>query len=542
MANLTFAGLCLGGFALLLSTLWERDGFRAPQSYHAAAYQNDAFQKPVQAVNAAFAAEWEKAGLTPAPQADSLAVARRLSLGLTGTIPSFEEVRALERQPEEERVQWWLSYLFEDQRYSDFVAERLARVFVSTDFGPFLIYRRDIFVAWLSDQVRANRPYDELARTLISGQGLATSQPESNFITFTMMPGEKGRQEADPVKLAARTNRAFLGVRMDCMQCHDDKFGDHWKQEHFHEVAAFFATPENVLTGVRDNAKRAYDFRFLGEATPRMVPAAVPFHPELLPAEGNLRERLGRWVTHPENRAFARTAVNRSWALITGKPLVEPIDDIPLEGPWPAAMELLADDFTAHGYDLQRLMRIIAASRAFQLDSRSDDPAHPVTEKHEKHWAAFPVSRLRPEQVAQSVIQASSLKTIDADAHVVRKLQRWGQTNDFVKRYGDLGENEFNDEGGTIPQRLLLMNGKLVSDQTQANFFMNAAPRLTSLTRNPDQAVETAYLSIFTRRPTPEEATVFGDQLRGLKGNQRSLAFQDLYWTLLNSTEFSWNH
>ena len=129
-------------------------------------------------------------------------------------------------------------------------------------------------------------------------------------------------------------------------------------------------------------------------------------------------------------------------------------------------MQLLADDFVAHGYDLQRLIRLIAASEAFQRDSRAE---FEITEQHERAWAVFPLSRLRPEQMAGSLIQAASLTTINGQAHVIMRIAKFGQTNQFVRRYGDLGEDEFTDRGSTIPQRLLMMNGNLVKERTQAN-------------------------------------------------------------------------
>ena len=218
------------------------------------------------------------------------------------------------------------------------------------------------------------------------------------------------------------------------------------------------------------------------------MPAVVPFDKQLEPAEGTPRQRLARWVTSPQNRAFSREAVNRVWALVVGKPLVEPIDDIPLKGPYPPGLELLADDFVRHGYDVQRLIRVIAGTRVFQLDSRAAAGQPDVTEKQERRLAAFPLSRLRSEQVAGGLLQAASLQTIDAQAHVVLRIARYIQENNFVKRYGDTGEDEFNDRGGTIPQRLLMMNGELVKDRTRENLLLNSATRIAILSSNDDRA------------------------------------------------------
>jgi len=263
---------------------------------------------------------------------------------------------------------------------------------------------------------------------------------------------------------------------------------------------------------------------------------AVPFGAAWVPADGRLREKLAAWVTHPENTGFSRTAVNRVWALLFGRPLVTPIDRIPLEGPLPPSLDRLARDFVEHGHDLRRLIRIIASTQVFRLESIG-----PISEEV-PDWTSFPVTRLRPEQVARSIYQASSLATIDAASHIVLRVQRYGETNDFVKRYGDQGENEFDPVGGTVPQRLLLMNGKLVRDHTKENLVMNAATRIGALARDEAVAVDAAYLAVLTRVPSPAEAEHFTSDLRQTKNGERARRMEDLYWSLFNATEFSWNH
>jgi hypothetical protein len=188
---------------------------------------------------------------------------------------------------------------------------------------------------------------------------------------------------------------------------------------------------------------------------------------------------------------------------------------------------------------LQRLIRLIAASDVFQRDSRAE---FEITQEHEKALAVFPLSRLRPEQISGSLIQAASLKTIDGQAHVLMRIAMYGQTNDFVRRYGDLGDDEFTDRGSTIPQRLLMMNGNLVKERTQPNPLVSGSTRIATLTGRPEKQVETTYLAILTRRPTPEETQHFVQRLKDREDRNRVQAMEDLYWTLVNSTEFSWNH
>jgi len=506
-----------------------------------AAKHDPTLEAAVAKVNAAFRSSWDQAGLAPAPEADALTLARRLSLALTGAPPSLEEIRRLEALPAgEDPVAAWLAHLFSDRRTADYLAERFARAFVGVETGPFLVYRRRRLVTWLGDQIAANRPYDTIVRDLVAAEGLWTTRPETNFVTVSVVQGGS-KEGPDEVKLAARTSRAFLGISLDCVQCHDDMFGDRWKQADFHQLAAFFAQADMTLTGVRENRKKEYETRYLGEDEAVRVEAGVPYSPEWLPESGHRREQLARWLTHPENAAFARAAVNRTWAMLFGRPLADPVDDIPLEGPFPPGLEILAREFVAGGFDFRRLVRIIASSDPFLRSSRSEDPDKPVTTDQEAAWAAFPLTPLRPEQVAGAVIQSSTLHALDSSTHILQKLRRFGEMQEFVKRYGDPGEEEFAGGAGTIPQRLLLMNGKLVRERLEPNPVMNASTRIAKYSPSDKAAVEAAFLAALTRYPGPDELDHFTGSLSGRKGDARNRALTDLSWSLVNATEFSWN-
>ncbi len=505
-----------------------------------ASWESPEFRRAVDRVDEAFAVAWRSAGVRPTGLAPDLAVARRLSFAMTGSPPSLEEIRAFESLPPGGRVAAWTEHLLRDRRTADYLAERFARVFVGVEEGPFVLYRRHRLVSWLSDQLHQNLPYDEVVRGMITARGIWTSRPEVNFITVTVDPNNTG-EGPDEQKLAGRVARAFLGVRLDCVQCHDDKFGGRWRQADFHQLASFFAGAELSMEGVRDRTAQAYEFRYLGKGAKEVVPPRVPFEASLLPGAGPPRERLAAWVTDPRNRAFARTLVNRAWALLFNQPMMKPVDSIPLDGPWPPGMEVLADDLVEHHFDLRRLLSLIAASRPFHLESASAPGEMPVTAAQQESFAAFPITRLRPEQVAGGVLQSASLHTLDARSHVLSRILRHFQEHDFVQRFGDLGRDEFEGAGGTIPQRLLLMNGKLVHERTREDVVMNASTRIGVLVGEDSTALESAYLAILTRRPTAEERQALTGRLRPGKGG-RSQRMEDLYWTLLNSTEFSWNH
>ena len=536
--NLLFCGVVLGGAVALGVNLMPPPEPRGAARLNSQAYQEAGFRRTVDRVDAAFQQNWADEGLRTAEPADDLQVARRLSLGLMGTVPSLEEIRQFESLRAEERLTWWIEHLLQDARHHDYFAERLARSYVGTEDGPFLLYRRRRFTTWLADEVAHNRPYDATVRAMIAGRGLWTDNPATNFVSVTSQPA-MGNQP-DPVRLAGRVTRAFLGLRIDCAQCHNHPFAA-WKQDDFESLSAFFGQTHVGFAGVQDGpGEHQIDDR--KRDVKRTILPKVPFSEELLPREGTRRVRLAAWVTHPQNPYFARATVNRVWAFLTGQPLHTPIDNLEPgeatgEAALPPAIGILAEDFIAHAYDLRRLIRVIASTKVYRLNSASP---HEATEAEEKAWAIFPLTRLRPEQVAGGLLQAASIRTIDADTHIVWRAIRAGQRNDFVKRYGDSGEDEFDGRGGTIPQRLLLMNGELIREKIKESPF-NASSRIGIQAPDEVKTLEAAYLGVLTRRPTAEERAHFEPFLAD-KTLPKSQRMEDLFWSLLNSTEFSWNH
>ena len=533
LRNLLFVGLVGGGLAALGISLVPPRGPNPVTGYDPDTHRDAGFHVTVEKVNASFRKQWAAESLTPANPAPNLVAARRIALGLMGTIPSLEEVRRLEALPADRRLAWWVDHVLEDRRTHDYLGERLARAYVGTEDGPFILYRRRRFVSWLADQVAANRPYDDLVRELIAGDGLWTDKPATNFVSVTAQQDLKN--QPDPVRLAGRVTRAFLGLRLDCAQCHHHPFAA-WKQEDYQGFTAFFGQTEIGFTGVREG-QGEYEVEDRKTQAKKVVEPRVPFLPELLPVDGPRRQRLAAWVTHRDNPYFARATVNRVWALMLGRPLVEPVDNLDPEVPVPPALQLLADDFAAHGFDLRRLIRLIAATEVFRLDSATE---HEAGEAEEKAWAVFPLTRLRPEQVSGSILQAASVSTIDAESHILVRLMRYGQQNEFVTRYGDTGEDEFEGRGGTIPQRLIMMNGKLVRERVDDN-PMNAGTRIAWMAPDDARAVEAAYLACLSRRPTPAESAHFESALAD-RALSRAKRMEDLFWALVNSTEFSWNH
>ena len=435
-----------------------------------------------------FAAEWEALGLTPAVPADDLLVVRRLSLALHGTVPSLEEIRAFEADTRPDRLRLRIRTMLADRRFADYFAERLARVWVGTAGGPFIVYRRDRFTRWLSDQLFENRPYDALVRDVLATDGLWTSEPAVNFISVT-----QANEELDRNLLAARTVRAFLGQRIDCAQCHNHPFAD-WKQGEFQGLAAFYGQTEITFQGVSDQPRlfdRTLEFQVEDPATQesRTIAPAVPFLPECLPDAGSRRAQLAAWITHPQNARFTRATVNRVWGLVFGRPYREPVDDLPDPEPGHhGVLDRLGNDFRDHNYDLRRLIETMALSRPFRIESHTAAAETSATEtsaakRADAAWAMFPLSRLRPEQMIGSMIQAARLTTIDQNTHLGARALKFFRENDFIQEYGDSGENELEPRSATTSQALLRMNGKLMRELTEVN-PATAAGRIALLAPN----------------------------------------------------------
>jgi hypothetical protein len=530
--DLLFLGVVLGGTGITAAGLLRPSGSTPAQPLKPAKVA-PALAEVVDAVNASFRRHWAEQKLLPASRTNDLALMRRLALTLCGFVPSLEEIRRFEAKPKDGRIEAWLDELLNDRRCGDYLAERFARAYVGTEDGPFLLFRRRRFIAWLSDAILDNRPYNAIVRELIADQGLWTDQPATNFVTVTFDP-DAGRPTPD--RIAARVARAFLGARIDCAQCHDHPFQP-WKQADFRGLAAFFGGVRSNLRGIYDGEN---DYKPPDHKTkePVKVEPRVPFCPELLPSAGSPRDQLAAWVVDGRNPNFSRATVNRVWALLFGRPLAEPIDDLKAAGDLHPALDRLADDFAAHGFNLRRLIRTIASTEVFRLDSAV---AETPSDEQEEAWAVFPMTRLRPEQVAGGLFQCASLTTLGPQSHWFIRTITYTGRNDFVRRYGDTGEDEFDARGGTIPQRLLLMNGEIVRAKIKNDFF-TAATRIADLAPDDHKAIETAFLAVLTRRPTTDEEAHFVARLSGATKKDRKDRLTDLYWSLINTTEFSWNH
>jgi hypothetical protein len=194
---------------------------------------------------------------------------------------------------------------------------------------------------------------------------------------------------------------------------------------------------------------------------------------------------------------------------------------------------------------LKRLIQVITASRPFLLasthseDGDGGDPDR--VEQLLKQGAVFPLTRLRPEQVIGAMIQTGSIKTIDQNSHLVVRFLRFISENNFVKEYGDLGEDELQEHAGTLPQALLRMNGNFGGNILTASPF-TASGRIVSSAGSDETCLDACFLVGLSRRPTFDEREQLLPLLKDTKGDARKHVVEDIYWSMFNSPEFSWNH
>ena len=261
---------------------------------------------------------------------------------------------------------------------------------------------------------------------------------------------------------------------------------------------------------------------------------------------------MAAWLTDERNKRFDRAIVNRVWGLMFGRPFHSPVDDLPdPEDPATEPLDLIARDFRDHRRSLKWLVHAIAASRPFRLDSRPSpqagrsaaaDLSLEELRQQEEAWAIFPLIRLRPEQVIGAMLQAGSIKTIDRHSHLFTRARRFFGEQDFVQEYGDLGDDELSEQTGTISQALLRMNGQLARELIQSGLFSATKAIAQATVEDNALCLRTCFEVCLGRRPADEESDVLGTWLTDTRGQQREQAVEDIFWTLFNSPEFSWNH
>ena len=475
--------------------------------------------------------------LAPAAVAEDLQVLRRLSLALVGTVPSLEEIHQFEADSAPDRLHRWTARYVADSRFVEYFGARLADVFVDPVAEALKPHQRERFRSWLGKSLQQGVPYGEIAREMIAGYGIFADRPATTFVALEIALGDGAAE-----RLAARTGRSLLGLRIDCARCHDHPFAE-WTQPQFERLAAYYGQVRFRSSRVQDTGDRPFVIEDARTQQQRTVAREVPFQSQWVADHKHVRMELADWVTHPENRRFRRAIANRVWGLMFGRAYVTPVDDLP--GPSalndPDVLDLLATDLANHQDDLRRLIRVIAATRTFSLSSTHEGlDAEPFAQRLEKVWAVFPVTELGPQQMIRAMQQAASVRTLRAESgNTYLAIRRFERQARFVDDYGIAGDAE-QPQASTIPHTVQRLSGVYTRQYSKVALF-TAPGRIAAMSGDATRCLENCYLACLSRRPTSAEQTHFLPQLLGpLK--RRASAVEDIYWTLFNSAEFCWNH
>lgn len=493
-------------------------------------------------VDATIARRWTEDGAVPAGQAAEAALLRRTYLDLTGVIPTVGETRAYLADADPAKHEKLVDRLIgnadagrpPNPRHATHMANRWRETMLNVTDNRLVAARSATFENWLRQRFVENTPYDQLARELLTATGNVNQTGPVLYYTSL---------EMKPEKLAASTARIFLGLQIECAQCHDHPF-DVWRQRDFWGYAAFFARLQQASSPQQQRFLFQVSDVAEGDVvlpdTEEVVPPRFPGTSEPLGEEPeNRRAGLAEWVTAPENPYFARAAVNRMWATLFGYGLVDPVDDFGSHNPpsHPAVLDLLARDFVEHGYDVQRTLRILANTRTYALSSEPTD-----AEIDPRLFASMPVKSLTGEQVYDTLQRATLNRgTTMVNGRVVAP-QFNRQRTAFLAKFQAPSQSATEFEGG-IPQALTMMNGDVVAELTDAT----NGELVTAVSESPflddGAGIEVLFLATLVRFPESHERERFVAHLeRASTPEERRAAFSDVLWALLNSTEFLLNH
>lgn len=537
----------------------------------------------VKKIDKILAKAWTEAEIKPRKAANDAELLRRLSLDLTGVIPTekfahnylrsskpskrADATRKLLASPQFGRSQglrWAYLLVGRDYLIKSKTMSRAAKARkrmmdrMGDDDGGMMGggegYSLD---EWLAQQLGTNVPWDEVVSSLISADGIVQDNPAGHYML-------RFAREGKAAEATGNVFRVFQGLQVQCAQCHDHPYDDTYSQRDFWGLAAFFArttgrrAPPNAMQierAARKNKQARGPYKVVDRAGGqiRMPAPAGQTGPMVLPkfvtgvvvnpATGfDRRGKLAELITQDENPYFARATVNRVWSHFFGRGIINPIDEIKETPSVPALLELLEQDFRASGYDMRRLIEIIVRTRAYGLTSAGNEDDK---EAELALFARAPMRSLSAEQLFYSVLSASGMNEFRGagNRNLRRNIERqkYQMLRQFVRIFGG-DEEEIVDEG-TIPQALMLLNGPLTNDAVRPRPGHPVYDRLFAM-ESVDEQIQTIYLRVLSRTPTRAERNKVRAYLSATKRHPkaRAQAYADVFWALMNSSEFNLIH
>jgi len=490
-------------------------------------------------------------GIPPSPICDDATFLRRVTLDIAGRIPTPEETHTFLASDDPQRRDHVIDSLLKSPGYADYFANKWTSLLKNRRDDRSDITSNFAFHAWVRDSLLANQPYDQIVRELLAATGTVIENPP---VAWYKRVKEPKQQIEDVAQL-------FLGVRMQCAQCHHHPF-ERWSQDDYYSLAAFFSQ-----VGRKPTAVRGEDLIFheRGTATAKNVKTGEQVLPTALgdsvgeiPPGEDPRLRLANWMSSPENPFFAKALVNRYWKHFFHRGLIEPEDDIRDTNP-PTNPELLAaleNYFIESGFDLKQLVRVITQSHAYQL--RSQPNAHNIADQ--QNYSRFYPKRLQAEVMLDAIDQLTGAHTDFANlpagtSAVALPDNSYNKSSPFLKVFGRPESTSVCEcervQSASLAQSLHFINANDIKSKLR---FKNG--RAEQLARSDDLStealVEQVYLAAYSRQPDAKELEIAsaylqeprvaadGKPLDATATTRENL--EDLLWALMNTKEFLFNH
>jgi uncharacterized protein DUF1549/uncharacterized protein DUF1553 len=517
-------------------------------------------------IDAQIRAGWKDSELTSSMKAPENEWCRRVYLDLLGRVPTVDELTqflktsASAGKSKKARL---LDKILDSDEYVEDYARNWTTIWTTLLIGrPMpreerLMYNRVGMQQYLKQSFLRNKPYDQMAYELISATGATKPGAEgyngaTNFLV--------GKLQENATEATARVAKYFLGIQVQCTQCHNHPFND-YKQDQFWSMNAFFR--QTAATAVRNGPEIDYvnlenhDFRGEGStpenaeiyfelrngtqqvAYPTFVDG-TKINPSGYVKEVDRRAELGKLVIKSE--FFGKSVVNRMWEHFLGYGFTKPVDDL---GPHnvpshPDLLDRLGKEFAANGHDLKKLIRWITLSEAYGLSSKTtpknskDDP----TLGEKPKFSHFYLRQMQAEELYESLMAATEAGK--DKKYEEREAVKAAWLSQFSLTFGNDEGDSATTFNGTIPQVLMMMNGDMIKNAT------NVAPdsflyRLANSGKTANEAIEYMYLATLGRKPSGGDyGAIAGTGISG-RGDMMT-AYQDIWWALLNSNEFIFNH
>jgi hypothetical protein len=520
----------------------------------------------VEKINKAVATTWEENNLKPSPVEDDLKWARRVHLDLIGRIPSYEELAEFAKDKAASKRQALVNRLLNSDRYTEEFANHWGTIWTNILIGrnggmeDRTLTNREGMMKYLRDCFASNKPYNDMVYELVTATG-STKPGTDKFNGATNFLAMKVNEEKGTLATAS-VSRVFLGLQVQCTQCHNHPFNQ-WKQQKFWEFNSFFRQTRALrryVAGTRDVShvelvnedfpgeggnpdKAEIYFQLRNGITNVAYPAFVDgteIPPSGYVSQVVRRDELGKLMM--DSPFLDRAIVNRTWAHFFGYGFTKPIDDLGPHNPttMPELLDELATDLRTHSYDLKQLMLWITMSQPYQLSSKigrqneADDPLMGETPKFSRFYSR----QMSPEQLYQSLDVASNANREGSLEQQARRRDEW--MKQFVVAFGTDEGDETTTFNGSITQNLMMFNGELIRSATsiESGSFLN---QLSLQKGTPADKVSQLYLIGLSRKPRAEELEM-AKQLLGARKNDMVGMLQDVWWAILNSNEFIFNH